>query len=135
MTFREKYEREHGKKLQAYSYCPRNFGYEPACACDADIDIDCTACWNREIPEIEDADEFDKIDIYPLTIVADRYNGTYSGGKFTAWNKDVYDIPESIDSDDLSCSGFWRRYRGLVGKGPTPNEAVKDLWRKMEGSK
>lgn len=25
---------------------------------------------------------------YPLTIIADRYNGTYSGGRFTAWNMD-----------------------------------------------
>ena len=34
-------------------------------------------------------------EIYPLTIINDRYAGTYSGGIFTAWNMDYYEIRQT----------------------------------------
>ena len=46
--------------------------------------------------------------IYPLTVVADRYMGTYSGGKFTAWRLHPSEIPSEIYWDDISCCDFWR---------------------------
>ena len=68
--------------------------------------------------------------IYPLTVVRDRYTGSYSGGRFTAWNVDVEDVPEDINEDDVTCYEFWwgdesKKY--AIGKGRTPNEAIKDL--------
>ena len=72
-----------------------------------------------------------QIDIYPLTIVCDRYSGTYSGGKYTAWNMDFDDVPKAIDADDMNCRSFWHLYKGVVGLGATPNEAVEDLQRKL----
>lgn len=73
-------------------------------------------------------------EIYPLTVVADRYNGTYSGGAFTAWNHRYHEIPLDIDCDDLTCRDFWwlgkvRKYR--VGVGDTIKDAVKALERVM----
>ena len=73
-----------------------------------------------------------KRDIYPVTIVADRYNGTYSGGIFTAWNCYPKDVPEDIEYDDCSCSEFFRSYDKPYGVGDTPTKAYKDLRRKLE---
>lgn len=73
-------------------------------------------------------------DIYPLVIVCDRYNGTYSGGVYTAWNQYVDEIPHEIEADDGTCSGFWwgeASEKYTVGKGATIEEAVADLARKI----
>lgn len=70
-------------------------------------------------------------DIYPLTIVSDRYSGTYSGGKFLAFNERVEDIPEGISHSDNGCAGFWSGYTGIVGKGSTLGEAASDLLNRL----
>lgn len=69
--------------------------------------------------------------VYPLTILADRYGGTYSGAVFTAWNKDADLIPEGVDAGDVECDQFWQAFRGPVGKGETPDSAMWDLVRKL----
>lgn len=55
-----------------------------------------------------------KKDIYPLTIVKDRYMGTYSGGGWTAWNCDAEYIPEEIYSGDDDCAWFWSAARERI---------------------
>lgn len=76
-------------------------------------------------------------DIYPLTIVCDRYSGTYSGGRFTAWNVEPGYIPHAICGDDCACADFWREqdYNGYypVGVGNTIEEAIENLKKKLEG--
>ena len=67
-------------------------------------------------------------EIYPLTIVSDRYGGTYSGGNFTAWNLDIDEIPSAINGDDVSCHEFWIEYEIIVGKGNTIQDAIYDLY-------
>lgn len=74
-------------------------------------------------------------DIYPLTIVRDRYNGTYSGGTFTAWRKYPDSIPSDIDDSDVPCMLFWNDFKGIVGKGYTIDEAVADLLRQLQEKK
>ena len=76
-------------------------------------------------------------ELYPLTIVMDRYTGTYSGGIFTAWNLDPDEVPEEICADDNSTSEFfddirYRRRDYIYGIGGTPDEAAMDLYIKME---
>ena len=69
--------------------------------------------------------------IYPLTIVSDRYFGLYSGGNFTAWNRNPSGIPEEISEDDVTCWEFWNIGEGkdmLCGKGQTVEEAVGNLY-------
>jgi hypothetical protein len=73
-------------------------------------------------------------EIYPMTLVCDRYGGTYSGGRYTAWNCDPWDVPEEIDESDIPCSIFWDNYIGLVGKGATPLQAMEDLRIKINES-
>lgn len=71
-------------------------------------------------------------EIYPLTIVSDRYGGTYSGGDFTAWNMDYHEIPTDPAEDDVTCMMFWDTTDIVVGRGATPQEAVDDLKRRLE---
>lgn len=66
-------------------------------------------------------------DIYPLTVCYDRYQGTYSGAAFTAWNLDPCDVPEEIYSDDIDCMLFWQLNHIPCGKGPTVQDAIVDL--------
>lgn len=70
-------------------------------------------------------------DIYPLTIVEDRYGGTYSGGVYTAWNLYPNDIPCGPFAGDCACSDFWYECTVPVGKGNTPNAAADNLRNKL----
>ena len=74
---------------------------------------------------------FKNKDVYPLTIVKDRYNGCYSGGAYTAWNKEPQEIPEAIDLGDIDCWNFWSDNKEIVGIGLTPNLAVENLINKL----
>lgn len=70
--------------------------------------------------------------IYPLTVVNDRYNGTYSGGEYTAWARYPEDIPEAVFGDDISCEKCFRTTHRIYGCGATPNEAVIDLAKRLK---
>ena len=80
---------------------------------------------------------------YPLTIVADRYQGAYSGGLFTAWNKMPDKIPTEIFGEDGTCMDFWGGYadekedggesgKYKIGLGETPSKAIADLISKLK---
>ena len=45
-------------------------------------------------------------DIYPLTVIRDRYNGTYSGASYLAFNLDSNLVPSEIHESDVPCSYF-----------------------------
>ncbi len=69
---------------------------------------------------------------YPLTICADRYQGSYSRCAFTAWNLDSHEVPTDKDAGDLQCKKFWLKNKIIVGKGNSPIEAVRDLISKLK---
>lgn len=87
--------------------------------------------YNKFEPDIFNA-------IYPLTIVADRYGGVYSGGKFLAFNCLPNEVPEDIDKDFPYCRNFWVSRRTsyqskiIIGKGQTVEEAVENLYRQLK---
>lgn len=66
-------------------------------------------------------------DAYPVVIYRTRYNGTYEGCQWAAFNLDV--VPEAAYADDVTCLSFWRAPGMPVGKGNTPDEAHADLCR------
>ena len=72
-------------------------------------------------------------DIYPLTIITDRYNGAYSGGQFLAFGLDHWDIPDEIGSSGLHELNFWDDQENslYVGKGNTIIEACNNLMEKL----
>ena len=72
------------------------------------------------------------INIYPLTIISDRYGGVYSGARFTAWNEYDSDVPYEASANDMMCGEFWDKTKKKVGKGNTPNEALEDLYSKLQ---
>jgi hypothetical protein len=78
----------------------------------------------------------DVIDVYPLTVIADRYTGVYSGGLFTAWNLDADEVPEAVFADDVSCVCFWaeKAQSYPVGIGNTIGAAIADLIAKVNNN-
>lgn len=81
-------------------------------------------------PEIPKTDL--EVDIYPCTVIMDRYGGTYSGGLWVALNEDYHKIPMTgPDGSDMDCMNFWEEYPRPYGKGETPGEAIKDLKKKL----
>lgn len=74
-------------------------------------------------------------DIYPLTIVSDRYGGTYSGANFLAFNLPYFDIPDEIGGSDPDEMDFWDISKTCdeytIGKGHTAQHAFDDLYNKL----
>ena len=70
-------------------------------------------------------------ELYPITIIKDRYSGTYSGAKWLAFNMYPEDLENlDISADDISCHEFWGNDANgyVIGKGSTPDEALADLY-------
>lgn len=74
-------------------------------------------------------------EIYPLTIIEDRYSGTYSGGGYLAFNLEETEIPEAVSGSDLECAFFWQKTKIIVGKGMSPEEAKENLIQKLKAKK
>ena len=69
---------------------------------------------------------------YPCTVIADRYNGTYSDAAYLAFPLDFYDVPKDVSGEDNECAYFWYKYAEPVGKGASPQEAIDDLVAQMQ---
>lgn len=68
---------------------------------------------------------------YPVTIIADRYHGSYSGAEWLAFPLERDEVPEEVCGDDMEEMTFWDDYKGIVGKGTTPDEALANLTEKV----
>lgn len=68
---------------------------------------------------------------YPLTVICDRYDGTYSGAKWLAFPLDYDMIPKGVDASDPECAQFWKNYKEPVGRGVYASDAVVDLIQQM----
>lgn len=67
-------------------------------------------------------------DIYPLTIIKDRYMGEYSRGQYLAFNLDYHRVPFEIEGDAKTCQAFWTENRRMiVGRGNTVKKAIFSL--------
>lgn len=75
-----------------------------------------------------------EIDIYPLTVIKDRYTGCYSGAIFTAWNLNHWELPDGVDDGDIPCCEFWEHADDdyLIGRGATAEDAISDLTDKIK---
>ena len=82
-------------------------------------------------------------DIYPLTIMSDRYGGTYSEGQFLAFNDYFHHLPKQIAGSDGDCLTFWSDFKQgkslnyfnnpiFCGKGSTPTKALNNLLKTMK---
>jgi hypothetical protein len=72
------------------------------------------------------------IDIYPLTIIRDRYQGAYSGGLYTAFNLECSEVPQETSAEDSECFNYWESTTDIYGLGQTPDEAMLDLAKKLK---
>jgi hypothetical protein len=73
--------------------------------------------------------------VYPCTIIATRYGGTYEGALFVAFN-DRADAVDLATADDTACSVFFSVYERLkpIGRGDTAQAAYDDLFQKVRGA-
>jgi len=68
--------------------------------------------------------------LYPLTIITDRYHGTYSGGEYLAFPLLHTQIPAAVCGNDSECLSYWQtedRLDYLIGKGNSPSNAIHNL--------
>lgn len=70
--------------------------------------------------------------LWPVTILMDRYQGTYSGGEWLAFNCTPDQVPEDAQGQDVPCAEFFgmpdsRR----VGRGRSPSLAFEDLQERL----
>jgi hypothetical protein len=89
---------------------------------------------NASIKKVE-LEELAKGKVYPVTIVMDRYNGTYSGALWLAFNLDPPGIPDAIGGGDPEECLYWRVHNDNelpIGKGATPDAAINDLIKKLK---
>ena len=70
--------------------------------------------------------------IYPLTIIRDRYSGSYSGGTYVAFNLEAHKVPAEVFGDDCTAMRFWKHFKGVVGCGGCADSAVKDLLKNLK---
>ena len=71
--------------------------------------------------------DYDRVEMYPMTIIYDRYGGTYSGGEWLAFPLEFHEVPDEVCGCDGECMWFWDYYKGFVGKGRCPEEARDNL--------
>lgn len=71
--------------------------------------------------------------LYPVTITAARYQGSYEGGTWTAFNCYPHQIPADADGDDIACVTFWTSSAAdRCGRGNSPAEALADLVERVK---
>lgn len=95
----------------------------------------------REGSKTIEVRDLDMLDVYPTTVILDRYSGAYSGGTWVAWGCDVEYVPREPSGGDGEAMQFWddrqRETRAGVsslpahGVGHSPEEAVIALDRKQ----
>lgn len=71
--------------------------------------------------------------LYPVTIIATRYGGSYEGGAWAAFHCNEDELPPAATGDDTSCAVFWSDVSAhmAVGVGATPNDALTALEKKI----
>ena len=64
---------------------------------------------------------------WPVTIIADRYNGLMSNGKWLAFPCEPSEVPDEVNGEDIEAESFWESFKGPVGKGTYPDDAMDEL--------
>ena len=74
----------------------------------------------------------DDMDIYPLTIIRDRYHESHY--EYLAFNLEAWEVPKEINNDGLDYWSFWMHeaQKYIIGKGDTVQEALEDLKAKLK---
>lgn len=93
--------------------------------------------WNEIATQVGIAKQFFSPEgiatVYPVTIIASRYQGSYEGGRYVAFHGYPHQIPDEATGSDIECLEYWRSDRSmLVGRGSTPDAAGADLYNRLE---
>lgn len=70
--------------------------------------------------------------VFPISIVQDRYGGTYSErGPWLAFPCEPWEVPRDPFDDDTTARNWWSAARLPIGGGRTPDEACGDLVERL----
>lgn len=68
--------------------------------------------------------------VYPLTIVAARYQGVYEGARYLAFPCSPAAIPPGWDDGDIECADWFDDHKASpIGRGDSPDEAHRNLYQ------
>lgn len=73
------------------------------------------------------------IDLFPLTIIRDPFDGKFSGGKYLAFNEGHNSISPYINETEDISGAWWKgeSHNYIIGVGETAEEAQADLYNKL----
>ena len=49
-----------------------------------------------------------------------------------AFNLEAPNVPAEVFGDDCTAMRFWKHFKGVVGRGGSPDSAVKDLLKNLK---
>lgn len=84
---------------------------------------------------MNDIDDLDGL--YPVTIFRARYGGSYEGSDWVALWADLEDFPDDAAGSDVECVAWYAnadKHGAPLGRGASPDEALKDLCRSIVAS-
>lgn len=66
--------------------------------------------------------------LYPVTIIAARYSGSYEGGTWCAFHCYPHQVPPDATGSDIECMEYWHGDASAgIGRGQSPDDALADL--------
>ena len=142
MTFKEKLQMEHPECVsERYNggceCCPDDYGYEKKSVCTrSDNAVDCTKCWNREMPSTETKAEIDATDY--INIYTEGHGKGYTEGLNDAWElaRKIHAMEYGDFTKAFDVSGYdGREVKVGVINELTPQEALAKLKAYEEQSK
>lgn len=80
------------------------------------------------------------IELWPIVICEDRYNGTYSGGRWLATSGERGLFDSAPYGGDIEANRFWRNQfwrstsAARIGVGDTPEAALANLVSRWEAA-
>ena len=52
--------------------------------------------------------------------------------EYVAFNLEAHKVPAEVFGDDCTAMRFWKHFKGVVGRGGSPDSAVKDLLKNLK---
>lgn len=78
----------------------------------------------------------ERLDLYPVVVLQDRYGGVYSGGDWIAiaegdLGRRFTEVLDGAHGEDCDAMEFWESPPEFVAVGDTPDAAVANLHAKI----
>ena len=65
-------------------------------------------------------------------ISPDKSSENLTVTEYVAFNLEAHKVPAEVFGDDCTAMRFWKHFKGVVGRGGSPDSAVKDLLKNLK---